>query len=675
MLHGHGADDYGQSVSSVYQTYRYDDPLDAYTPYNPIHQVGNFRFDITQWNDPDHPDSDCRSTPHKDWVGFSCIMEPNTFENGHYRDGHYYEPDYEPPTGTHHSIENRELNEETENFYDEVAGAMGWYLGSLDPNESVSLTVAFMFGNGQVYSHSLEMEKFDDVDSDVCGKDDPYITYTITYANPVTNESDPNYLGELDNVVIIDYLPDGIDPNDVVVSGDGIYDPVTNTVTWDIGTLKPGDIDVVTVTIKVLEFTESPLDRVTNTAILTSEIGSVKAVKTTDLHPINLTKDDDLDEGECVDVRGEIDYTVRWKYWWNDPDDPNSPTTPLNPNSPDPNNPIPIHPETITIVDYLPDEVDLVGEYNDPNDEGLYDPETHSLTWHIDPNNLSGGDEGTLEFTVTVNNKVVPGEIINNLVTLSYTIEGDQRSCTVEKETEICACSETKIIYVNEDAEEGDQNGSSWQDAFVYLDEALAYARACGDQIWVAAGTYTPDGYSDPNATFKLVNNVAVYGGFPEGGGDWGERNWLNNETILSGNIGGGIRSVLTAENIDSAILDGFTITDGLVEGILCSNASPTIKYNRIKENGWGIYCAGENSAPVIKNNWIYQNEEDGIYIENGNAQTLIRNNTIADNVAYGIYVDTGASPNVRNCILWGHPDPNDRNVSFISKSPDGVVP
>jgi hypothetical protein len=81
-------------------------------------------------------------------------MEPNTIENGHYKDGHYYDPIFKPPTGTHVNIENRDLNEVTEIFYDEVAGAMGWYLGSLDPNESVSITVAFMFGHGPVHTTS-----------------------------------------------------------------------------------------------------------------------------------------------------------------------------------------------------------------------------------------------------------------------------------------------------------------------------------------------------------------------------------------------------------------------------------------------------------------------------------------------------------------------------------------
>ncbi|RLI51104.1 MAG: hypothetical protein DRP09_19550 [Candidatus Thorarchaeota archaeon] len=319
----------------------------------------------------------------------------------------------------------------------------------------------------------------------------------------------------------------------------------------------------------------------------------------------------------------------------------------------------------VVITDYLPLCSQLMEVIPDTGTFNLW-----NYTYTLFVFDLEPGDSGTLTLKVLVTEDAEPsGEIKNEI-----TIESENAYNIAEEYTPVCCWDDQDIIYVDQDAY-GVNAGTSWTNAYTNLRSALdRAAEGCGTEIWVAEGTYAP--VAGDVQTFALIDGVALYGGFPEGGGDWGERNWLDNETILSGDIGGGILSVITAENIDSsAILDGFTITDGLVEGVLCTNASPTIRHNRIKENGWGIYCAGENSAPVIKNNWIYQNEEDGIYIENGNAQTLIRNNTIADNVAYGIYVDTGASPNVRNCILWGHPDPNDRNVSFISKSPDGVVP
>ena len=48
MLHGHPANEKASAVYSVYETAYYSDPLANYVPYNPVHTVGNFRYDITQ---------------------------------------------------------------------------------------------------------------------------------------------------------------------------------------------------------------------------------------------------------------------------------------------------------------------------------------------------------------------------------------------------------------------------------------------------------------------------------------------------------------------------------------------------------------------------------------------------------------------------------------------------
>ena len=61
---------------------------------------------------------------------------------------------------------------------------------------------------------------------------------------------------------------------------------------------------------------------------------------------------------------------------------------------------------------------------------------------------------------------------------------------------------------------------SSWADACPELQSALSVAGP-GDQVWVATGIYKPDYDVDTNqhtgdreATFQLINGVAVYGGF-----------------------------------------------------------------------------------------------------------------------------------------------------------------
>ena len=78
------------------------------------------------------------------------------------------------------------------------------------------------------------------------------------------------------------------------------------------------------------------------------------------------------------------------------------------------------------------------------------------------------------------------------------------------------------IIYVDVNAG-GNNDGTTWVDAFTDMQDALALV-INGDEIWVAQGTYTPG--NDRSATYQLLNGVALYGGFPTGGGDWLSRNF-----------------------------------------------------------------------------------------------------------------------------------------------------
>lgn len=57
-----------------------------------------------------------------------------------------------------------------------------------------------------------------------------------------------------------------------------------------------------------------------------------------------------------------------------------------------------------------------------------------------------------------------------------------------------------QIWYVQASAR-GKQTGTSWENAFPLLQTALARAKA-GDQIWVAAGVYTPSDKLDQMASF-----------------------------------------------------------------------------------------------------------------------------------------------------------------------------
>jgi hypothetical protein len=168
------------------------------------------------------------------------------------------------------------------------------------------------------------------------------------------------------------------------------------------------------------------------------------------------------------------------------------------------------------------------------------------------------------------------------------------------------------VMYVDVNAK-GLQNGSSWTDAFVSIQDALLLAFP-GTEIRVAQGTYRPDQSigitpGDRMASFQLKKGIVLNGGFAGvGAPNPDERDILAYPTILSGDLAGNdivvtdikklqsepSRSensyhVVTAISVDNtSILDGLTITSGNANGpadqqlyrgggIFIDNASPTI--------------------------------------------------------------------------------------------------
>ncbi|MFH1377881.1 MAG: choice-of-anchor Q domain-containing protein [Planctomycetota bacterium] len=132
------------------------------------------------------------------------------------------------------------------------------------------------------------------------------------------------------------------------------------------------------------------------------------------------------------------------------------------------------------------------------------------------------------------------------------------------------------ILYVDLSAS-GSNNGSSWTDAFTDLQDALSLAASgVGNEIWVAQGRYTPttpDG--DRMVSFQMAEGTGLYGGFIGTETSRGQRDWILNITILSGDLNGDdIGFTNNAENsytvvtgCDNATLDGFTITGGNANG------------------------------------------------------------------------------------------------------------
>ncbi|MGA2093165.1 MAG: right-handed parallel beta-helix repeat-containing protein [Sedimentisphaerales bacterium] len=221
-----------------------------------------------------------------------------------------------------------------------------------------------------------------------------------------------------------------------------------------------------------------------------------------------------------------------------------------------------------------------------------------------------------------------------------------------------------QTIYVDANAT-GANNGTNWTDAYTGLQSAINNANS-DDEIWVTKGTYKPSyDYGlvavPPDSQsrlkhFRLKNGVAIYGGFSGIETILEQRDWQANKTILSGNIGAPSNRCYhvfyhpNGTNLDSsAILDGFTISDGNANGsqattsagggIYDCNNSPTITNCTFSNN------SGYNGCGMF--NYIYSNP-------------TVTNCTFSGNSANGIMGggmgnQQHSSPTVTNCTFNGN--------------------
>jgi len=210
--------------------------------------------------------------------------------------------------------------------------------------------------------------------------------------------------------------------------------------------------------------------------------------------------------------------------------------------------------------------------------------------------------------------------------------------------SQVPVLADSQVHYVDANAT-GANDGTSWTDAYPTLHAALAAATS-GDELWVATGTYTPTAGMDRDATFRLQNGVALYGGFAGTETARDQRDWEAHETVLSGDLNGddtprshgqwynmseNSYHVVTSSGTDSsAVLDGFTITAGFADdgngaGLYNDQGSPTLT-NLIFQRNW-------------TGKWIYGGPYGlggGMYAINNSSPTLTNVTFVANMAGYG---------------------------------------
>jgi pimeloyl-ACP methyl ester carboxylesterase len=264
---------------------------------------------------------------------------------------------------------------------------------------------------------------------------------------------------------------------------------------------------------------------------------------------------------------------------------------------------------------------------------------------------------------------------------VSLTATNDGGSDTATLTHEVVQSGETNIIYVDADAT-GNNNGSSWDGAYKNLQDALAQAET-GKEIWVAEGIYYPDQGEEETegnreATFQLKNGVEIYGGFKGTETVRNERDWENNVTTLSGDIGieddmsdNSLHVVIGSNTANTAVLDGFNIVAGNANdypnqtggGMYNKSGNPIIsniifQANRAEDFGGGLY--NSNSNPFIENVVFINNSVDGFGANAGGGmynhasspkinKCKFENNYSA-NSGGGMFNEDNSNPSISNC-------------------------
>ena len=287
--------------------------------------------------------------------------------------------------------------------------------------------------------------------------------------------------------------------------------------------------------------------------------------------------------------------------------------------------------------------------------------------------------EDYLDTTTSISNNATYGwqqDRVTDVDTWVATFDADENSSFIEYSYDTSyASGSATTIFVDVDAT-GSNDGTSWASAFTDLQDALS-AAAQDSEIRVAEGTYKPTDGTDRDATFVMITDVGIYGGYDASTGNCDP---VANETILSGDIG------VTDDATDNSYhvlvgatggtIDGFTIKSGYADGLwansrgggmLCNDeTSPTINDCIFTDNyaiEGGAVSAYSYSAPVITNCTISSNTAEraaGILFRTGPdtqatgasvSDTTFSNNDANDRGG-AVYIDYGAWPGFTGCTF-----------------------
>lgn len=172
-----------------------------------------------------------------------------------------------------------------------------------------------------------------------------------------------------------------------------------------------------------------------------------------------------------------------------------------------------------------------------------------------------------------------------------------------------------RVLYVDWDSPAGaNGDGSSWGEAYNELQAAITAAAQSlvVEEVWIKEGVYVPANTdpinppADPrDEQFRLVADLAIYGGFAGNEGSLEERDVEAHPTIISGDRNGDDQPgfVGRIDNIYQ-LLDGDAANDGtLVDGITFQGANNSNLFG----SGGAMYVGGTGGGTPTFRNCVFR--------------------------------------------------------------------
>lgn len=289
-----------------------------------------------------------------------------------------------------------------------------------DNTDSGKLTATVTYSDGGAASFTniaaSNSKTVDAGDGRLVGADQK-LTYTINWVN---NAVGKNGAPAAATVTVTDKIPSGTYYVEDSVTGGGVYDPETRTITWTVEA-KAAESGEVSFAVRINPEAVTT-DPISNTARV--EIGDNSYSTNTVTNPVakKTVETAEGSDAKSAQVGDILTYTVSYT---------NTEGAPA----------------VVNITDILPAELDYVTDSADNG--GIYNPNTHRIAWEIA--DVPAGGSGTVSFKARVNENAMgktvenKAQVGNTVTNTTATVVAGSGELTISKTVELTAGQNTKI--------------------------------------------------------------------------------------------------------------------------------------------------------------------------------------------------------------------------------------